>query len=83
VCSVPSIDLLYKQGKEYLLQLKNDARLLVAIEAASSFGWHQIIGCDGMFFGMDSFGASAPAAALYEHFDLTKEKISAKILKNL
>jgi transketolase len=83
VCSVPSIDLLYKQGKEYLLQLKNDARLLVAIEAASSFGWHQVIGCDGMFFGMDSFGASAPAAALYEHFDLTKEKISAKILKNL
>ncbi len=83
VCSVPSTDILYKQKKEYLLGLKNNARLLVAIEAASSFGWHRIIGCDGLFFGIDNFGASAPAAALYEHFDLTQEKIVANILKNI
>ncbi|MDP4708945.1 MAG: transketolase [Rickettsiaceae bacterium] len=83
VCSVPSTDLLHKQGKEYLLGLKNDARTVVAIEAASSFGWHQIIGCDGIFFGMDSFGASAPASELYKHFNLTKEKISTNILNTL
>lgn len=83
VCSVPSTDLLYKQDKDYQLQLKGNAGLIVAIEAASDFGWHKIIGCDGMFFGMDSFGASAPAAELYKKFGLTKAEITSKILKDI
>ena len=83
VCSVPSTDLLYKQDKDYQLQLKGNAGLIVAIEAASDFGWHKIIGCDGMFFGMDSFGASAPATKLYKNFGLTRVKITLDILKNI
>ena len=56
---------------------------MVAIEAASSFGWHKIIGCDGLFFGMDSFGASAPAADLYKNFGLTEKNITQSILENI
>lgn len=80
VCSVPSTDLLYKQPKEYLAKLQGKAHLLVAIEAASSFGWHRIIGSNGLFFGIDEFGASAPSKDLYQNFGLTTEKIATKIL---
>lgn len=80
VCSVPSTDLLYKQPKEYLAKLQGKTRLLVAIEAASSFGWHRIIGSEGLFFGIDEFGASAPSKDLFKHFGLTCEKIATEIL---
>jgi len=81
ICSVPCVDLLYRQGAEYLAELKGDAKLLAAIEAASSFGWHRIIGSEGLFFGIDSFGASAPAAELYQHFGLSADKIADKLFR--
>ena len=41
------------------------------MEAAVSFGWERWLGAQGAFVGMDGFGASAPAARLYEHFGIT------------
>lgn len=76
ICSVPSFELLAAEGKNYLSELKAGAKIIAAIEAASSFGWHKIIGPDGLFFGIDSFGASAPANDLYKYFGLTQEKIA-------
>ena len=81
LCSVPCIDLLYRQEAEYLQKLKGDTKLLVAIEAASSFGWHRIIGCEGLFFGIDDFGASAPATDLYQYFNLSADKIADKLMR--
>jgi transketolase len=43
----------------------------VAVEAAVGFGWERWLGADGVFVGMHGFGASAPAAKLYEHFSIT------------
>ncbi|MFA9474397.1 MAG: transketolase [Filomicrobium sp.] len=48
----------------------------VAIEAAAGFGWEKWIGTSGRFVGMSSFGASAPAGHLYEHFGLTSEAVA-------
>lgn len=47
----------------------------VAIEAAMGFGWEKWIGATGRFIGMSSFGASAPAGHLYEHFGLTSQAV--------
>jgi transketolase len=80
ICSVPCFSTLFKQGRDYLDELKGNAKNLVAIEAASSFGWTGIIGLEGIFFGLDTFGASAPAGQLYEHYGLTST-IIAKHLK--
>jgi len=52
-----------------------DGTVRVAVEAASSFGWDRILGANGAFVGIDSFGASAPAGDLYKHFDITVERI--------
>ena len=39
-------------------------------------GWDAIIGSDGGFVGMKSFGASAPYKELYKHFGITPEAVS-------
>jgi transketolase len=51
-------------------------RARVSLEAASPFGWERWVGELGEAIGMESFGASAPAAALYEHFGLTPARIA-------
>jgi transketolase len=48
----------------------------VAVEAAVKLGWERWLGEDGHFVGMESFGASAPASKLYEHFGITPAKIA-------
>jgi len=48
----------------------------VAVEAAVSYGWDRYIGANGTFVGMSSFGASAPAGALYEKFAITAKAVA-------
>jgi transketolase len=52
----------------------------IGIEAAVREGWDRWIGPDGIFIGMDGFGASAPAADLYRHFGITAEAIAEAAL---
>lgn len=80
ICSIPCFSTLLRQGKDYLHELQGNAKNLIAIEAASSFGWSSIIGSEGMFFGLDTFGASAPAEKLYEHYGLSSSIISQTLL---
>jgi len=47
----------------------------VAIEAGVRDGWWRYVGGKGAVIGMDSFGASAPAKQLFEHFGFTPENI--------
>ena len=83
VISVPCFELLESQDFEYNNSLKRNVKLSVAIEAASELGWHKIIGSDGLFFGMDSFGASAPAKDLFKHFGLKADSIANSILNSI
>ncbi len=48
----------------------------VGVEAAVQQGWEQLLGCNSAFIGMSSFGASAPAGELYEHFGITAEAVA-------
>lgn len=83
VISVPSFELLQAQDESYLSSLKGNAKLIVGVEAATEFGWHKILGQDGMFFGVNEFGKSCPASKLYEYFGLTAENISEKVMQRL
>jgi transketolase len=51
-------------------------RARVAVEAASPFGWREWVGDAGEIIGMETFGASAPAGALYKHFGFTPERVA-------
>ncbi len=48
----------------------------MSVEAASPVGWHRWVGDLGEAIGMRSFGASAPAGALYKHFGITPERVA-------
>ncbi|MDD3020784.1 MAG: transketolase [Alphaproteobacteria bacterium] len=84
VVSVPSFELFAKQDSAYRASVCGpQTAVKVACEAGIRMGWDSIIGSDGAFVGMTSFGESAPAEVLYKHFGITTEAIveavSAKI----
>jgi transketolase len=55
----------------------------VVVEAGIEMGWASVAGPDFSFIGMNSFGASAPAAELFRHFGITKEAVIAAALAKL
>jgi transketolase len=83
VVSVPSLELLLAQPAERQKAIIGQAPVKIAIEAAVRFGWDAVIGHDGAFVGMHSFGASAPVKDLYRHFGITAEAAVNAALKQL
>jgi transketolase len=83
VVSMPSWEIFEKQSPAYKASVLPSGTLKVAIEAAASQGWHKYIGRAGLFFGLDTFGASAPSEKLYEHFGLTAKNVAEAITKAL
>jgi transketolase len=83
VVSVPSLELLLAQPADRRKAIIGNAPVKIAIEAAVRFGWDAVIGPDGDFVGMHSFGASAPAKALYKHFGITAEAVVETASKRL
>ena len=78
VISMPCIEIFREAPQEYkeeILLSKNKNILRVAIEAGVSLGWHEFIGSEGLFIGVETFGVSAPGKEAYKHFGLTKENI--------
>jgi transketolase len=75
VVSVPCLDLLLELPANERKALIGDAPVKIAVEAAVRQGWDAVIGSDGLFIGMTSFGASAPAKDLYHHFGITPEAV--------
>lgn len=70
VVSMPCWELFAAQTEDYRAAVLGTAPR-VAVEAAVEFGWERWLGDGGVFVGMSSFGASAPAPKLYEHFGIT------------
>jgi len=80
VVSMPSMSRFYAQDAEYVADVLPADVLRVSIEAGTTFGWERVTGLQGLRFGIDSFGASAPADQLYDYFGLTAEKIAPQVL---
>ena len=78
VVSMPCTELFDRQPEAYRAQvLGGDVR--VSVEAATTYGWGKYVGAKGASIGIDSFGASAPAPALYKHFGVTAEAVVAAV----
>ena len=72
---MPCWELFANQDPATRASVLGEGTLKVGIEAAVSMGWERWLGDDGLFVGMDGFGASAPAKDLYKHFGLTPEDV--------
>ena len=73
VVSVPSFELFEDQDDNYKAAILGNSKVKIAIEAGIRMGWDRFIGTDGIFIGMNSFGASGPAEELFEHFGITAD----------
>ncbi len=83
VISVPCFELFVEQKEEYRRAIIGNAKVKIGVEAAVRQGWDAIIGSDGIFVGMTSFGASAPYKELYKKFGITAEAIANAALGKL
>lgn len=76
VVSMPSTSVFDQQDAEYkqaVLPLEVGAR--IAIEAAHADFWYKYVGLDGRVIGMQTFGESGPANALFEEFGFTLQNV--------
>jgi transketolase len=83
VVSVPCFELLRARPAAERASVIGAAPVRVAVEAAIRQGWDEIIGSNGAFVGMTTFGASAPIKDLYNHFGITAEKVAEAALGKL
>jgi transketolase len=83
VVSMPCTELFVQQDTAYRADLLPADALKVSIEAGVTAGWERFTGQDGLNFGIDRFGASAPADQLYSYFGLTAEAIVPQITARL
>jgi transketolase len=83
VVSMPCMELFDKQSEKYKKDLIEEDSLVVTLEAGSITSWQKYIKNKGLNLGIDQFGESAPYKEVYDHFNLTEEKITSLIQKKL
>jgi transketolase len=76
VVSLPCWELFEAQDAKYRESvLPRAVRARVAVEVGASLGWERWVGDEGAIIGLDHFGASAPAGAIFEHFGFTTDRV--------
>ncbi len=84
VVSMPSWELFEKQPQSYKDSvLPPNVKARVAVEAGIEMGWQKYIGDNGVFVGMSSFGASAPANVCFEKFGITAKAVQEAAKKSI
>ena len=81
VISMPCQDLFDLQSNSYKQKIINETKIKISIEAASTDCWKKYVGKDGLTFGIETFGKSAPYKEIYKHFGLTAANIASKSKK--
>jgi transketolase len=79
VVSMPCTNVFDKQDAAYKASVLPAGVKRVAIEAGVTDGWYKYVGLDGAVVGLDRFGESAPAPALFKEFGFTTENVVAKV----
>ena len=81
VISVPCQELFFKQTSKYKNTILKETNYKISIEAGRSDAWVKFIGQNGMSFGVNDFGKSAPYKEIFKDFKLTVKDISNKTKK--
>ena len=78
VVSMPCQELFDKQKEDYKNRILSETELVVSIEASETGYWKKYTGINGLNFGIDDFGKSAPYKEIYDHFNLNLKSIIKK-----
>jgi len=85
VISMPCMDLFDQQTESYKKKILGESKFKISIEAASTDNWKKYVGANGITFGINTFGKSAPYKDIYKYFGLTASNIaglSKKLVRN-
>ncbi len=83
VVSMPCMELFDQQSEDYKKDILPEDSLIVTLEAGSIMSWQKYIKKNGVNLGIDKFGESAPYKEIYNHLDLSEEKITSFIQRKL
>ena len=83
VISMPCLELFEAQKESYKNKILYETKFRISIEAGSTDNWKKYVGANGLAFGINDFGKSAPFKKIYKYFGLTSENISKKAKKIL
>ena len=83
VISMPCQELFDQQISDYRDKVLNETELVVSIEASETDYWKKYTGTNGLNFGINDFGKSAPYKEIYNYFKLSSESIIKKIKEKL
>ena len=83
IISMPCQKIFDHQSEEYKKKILGETELVVSIEASESDYWKKYTGANGLNFGINDFGKSAPYKKIYDHFKLNSESIVKKIKEKL
>jgi len=79
VVSMPSTDVFDKQDAAWKAAVLPKSLPRVAVEAGVTAFWHKYVGLEGAVVGIDRYGESAPAGALFKFFGLTADKVAETV----
>ena len=80
---MPSFEMFNLQTEQYKRQIMNETKHKISIEAGLTEPWKKYVGENGISFGVNEFGKSAPGKDIFKTFDLTNEHIVSQIKKML
>ena len=83
VVSMPCMELFDKQSEDFRKDILEENSLVVSLEAGSIMSWQKYIKNNGINLGIEQFGESAPYKEVYDHLDLSEDKITSLIQKKL
>lgn len=83
VVSMPCTNVFDAQDASWRHSVLPEHLPCLAIEAGATDGWYKYVGRQGKVIGIDTYGESAPAGVLFEHFGLTAERVVATVAQML
>ena len=83
IISMPCHEIFDQQSEGYKSKILSETNLVVSIEASETDYWKKYTGKNGLNFGINDFGKSAPYKKIYEHFKLDAESIAKKIKEKI
>tara|TARA_B100000965_G_scaffold402261_1_gene427826 strand:+ start:1010 stop:2944 length:1935 start_codon:yes stop_codon:yes gene_type:complete len=79
VVSVPSLELFNIQSEKYKREIMSETKYKISIEAGLTEPWKKYVGENGISFGINDFGKSAPQKDIFDSFYLTSKYIVKQI----
>ncbi len=83
IISMPCHELFDQQSEGYKNKILAESEFVVSIEASETNYWKKYTGNNGLNFGINDFGKSAPYKKIYNHFGLNSENVVKKIKEKL